>query len=340
MDLHLERRIENSGWRYPNRRGLGKEGEKEIKWSDDEERGGTPLLPRSLARLVTFGTKGMTFVLRLGHYVTDVSVDSAKVGTLTVLGIVRRAVDGVVYKATADVPGSIGAGDKALKTIDRAAISGTLMVAASFQFSGSLLATTNFLTQDVLHFINGVLGVTDTSIAIRSIGSLVAKELGDWSAVYALFTGLAYFTILQSRGRNWEKDEIESYVIWDIVVLDDGGTVANRTLPSPGSIIVPEEEVQINSLITRMPEKSSYRITLDEYSTRMFSIQVCYPPQEPRPIFKFPLGHKVLLEETIKSNAAGDNVYKVVFENSSVVSRENVGKGPYIRSSITDVDIE
>jgi hypothetical protein len=340
MDLHLERRVENSGWRYPNRSGLGKEGEKEIKWGNDEERGHMPLLPRRFAKLVTLGTKGMTLVLRLGYYVTDVSVDSAKVGTLTVLGIVRRAVDGVVYKAAADVPGSTGVGDKALKAIDRAAISGTLMVAASFQFTASLLATINFLTQDVLHFINGVVGATDTSIAIRSIGSLVAKELGDWSAVYALFTGLAYFTILQSRGRNREKDEIEAHVIWDIVVLDDGGTVAKRTLPSPGSIIVPEEEVQINSLITRMPENASYRIKLDEYSTRMFSIQVVYPPQQSRPIFKFPLGHKVLVEETISSDADGDNVYNVVFESSSVKSRENVGKGPYIRSSITDVDIE
>lgn len=312
MDLNLERRIESGGTRfpYPNPRVVDPPRyiENNISWSlhNDNREQSKPLLPVALARYITFTTKSATLVLRVGNYLTNLSLDVSKLSTLTSLGVLRRAVDGVIFKASADVAGSTKTGKSLMNLIDQIAISGTLVVAAGFQFSSSGFSMVNYLSQDALHLINGIVGESETSKAIRSIGLVIAKELGDGSAIYALFTGLAYFAIVQSIIRNRENYDIKSNVLWDFVVLD----ASNK------AIYHDDDESRIHSLISDIPKVGT--ISSDERTVKQFSVEISYPDSDAKPAFDHVPRGFTIVSEDINSPVEGSNrknwTCNVVFE--------------------------
>lgn len=64
------------------------------------------LLPSRLARLVSAMSRSSTVSLRLGTYIVETILDSARLGSITGLDVARRAVETLVFKAEEDVPDS------------------------------------------------------------------------------------------------------------------------------------------------------------------------------------------------------------------------------------------
>lgn len=209
-----------------------------------------------------------------------------------------------------------------INIINRVATVAQLFTAASFHLATSSLQTASSIAQDTLHIFDAIFGSTDSSRALAAIISLVRREFGDGSGLYSLVTGLTCFTLLQSRGWSRTVDEIEMFIVWDVVVLDTGETLSQQ-FPATGDY-QRKKESEEDLIISAIPNNSQYRFSINEITTKTYSIEIL----SESPIFsvKLPKDVVVLHEGfTTPQDPNEQAKYIVTFQKSSKYYRERKG---------------
>lgn len=288
------------------------------------------LLPGKIANVVSAISKGSTMSLRLSTYLAATALDSARIGTLTSLGFTRRAIEGVLYKADQDTKNAESWTNSSMNLVNRAATLTQLFTAASFHLVSSTLQTTSGFAQDSVHLLDAVFGSTESSRAIAAIIALVRRELGDGTGLYSLVSGLTCFSILQSRGWHRTMEEIEMYMVWDVVVLDTGETLSQQFPGLPES----SNDVDEEAIVSAIPNDVEYRVAITEVTTKTVAVEVSGEFEIPQ--FKIPSGASIVHEE-VKHPNDNDTKYTLTFQKSTRVFRER--KGISSKESRNSIDL-
>lgn len=276
------------------------------------------LLPNKFAKVVSAVSKGSTISLRLGTYVASTFLDSARIGTLTSLGFTRRAIEGVLYKADQEIDNAASWTNSSMSFVNRAATLTQLFTAASFHFASSTLQTTSGFAQDSVHLIDAVFGSTESSRAIAAIIALIRRELGDGTGLYSLVSGLTCFSILQNRGWHRTIEEIEMYMVWDVVVLDTGETLSQQFPGLPDN----SHDVDEEAIVGAIPSDVQYRVGVTEVTTKTVAVEVAGSFEIPK--FKIPDGASIVHEE-VKHLSETESRYSLTFQKSTRAFRERKG---------------
>lgn len=317
---------------------------RELSLSDNP----SPLIPERFARVVSTLSRGSTVTLRLGTYVVASLLDSARIGTLTSLSVTCGAIENIMLKAEHDTSinrsnnltpvnqlphpstsssSSVLANETSgtmtvsgMNTINRIATLAQLFTAASFHLASSSLQTASGVAQDTLHILDAVFGSTESSRALAAIITLIRREFGDGSGIYSLVTGLTCFTILQSRGWSRTVDEIEMFIVWDVVVLDTGETLSQQ-FPSTTE---PQKETEEDTIISIIPHNSQYKIAINEVKTKTYNVDVS--TDTPIPDIQLPKGATILHKEFVPAKNEGEkSKYTITFQTTSKYFRERKG---------------
>lgn len=288
------------------------------------------LLPPNIAKAVSAVSKGSTMSLRLGTYIAATFLDSARIGTLTSLGFTRRAIEGILYKADQDIENAESWTTSGMGVVNRAATLAQLFTAASFHFASSTLQTTSGFAQDSVHLLDAVFGSTESSRAIAAIIALIRRELGDGTGLYSLVSGLTCFSILQSRGWHRTMEEIEMYMVWDVVVLDTGETLSQQFPGMPES----SNDVDEEAIVGAIPSDVEYRVAVTEVTTKTVAVEVLGDFEIPK--FKIPDGASIVHEE-VKHGSDNETKYRLTFQKSTRVYRERKGISSNRSSNSMDV---
>lgn len=212
--------------------------------------------------------------------------------------------------------------NSSINVVNRVATIAQLFTAASFHLASSSLQTASSIAQDALHVLDAVFGSTDSSRALAAIISLLRRELGDGSGIYSLVSSLTCFTLLQSRGWSRTVDEIEMFIIWDVVVLDTGETLSQQFPAIDDS--ERKKESDEDAIISAIPNNSQYRISIDEIKTKTFTISVV--SQSSVLSVKLPEGAVVIHKEFIPPNNPNEeSKYAITFQTTSKYYRERKG---------------
>lgn len=288
--------------------------------------GGT-VLPDPLARLVSKTTKGVSMGTTAGFYATLWTLEALRAGSSGTVGLFQRLVEDLINKANND------------HKFNRWAICGSNLVANSttlalfltsfsYHLAFSTISRCNNMTQDFIYVVNAVFGSTETSRAIRSLLSLGHQELTR-SNVQPLHLGFSifYFSMLQSICRDRTVQQIESHILWDVAVLATGEIVSHQ-LPSSGPFDDGTEVVPKSAFMKYIPKGADYRITIDEESTRVVTIQFTSEAKAAASVLnhgqgasgskrKLPKGARIISEE-VQSTSLGNNTlqfhYTLKFE--------------------------
>jgi hypothetical protein len=306
---------------------------------DDSNNNRSPvktLLHPGIARMVTMASKGSMLTLRLGGYVAETMLDSARVSTLTSLGVSRRVIENILSKADEDTPGNNRWATSGMQVVNNAAGFIQFMISVGFHLVHSTVATVMYLAQDVVHIVDAVFGSTETSRAIASIISLIRAELGAGVSIYELFTALGFFSILQAKSWRRTLENIQMEVKWDVVVLDSGET-RSHLFPAHRHHHTREDE----SIVRRIPRGSNYRIKVEDVSTKTVSVEITGGSCDTK--FLVPPGATIINEETssIVADTNDSKVfnYKITYKDTSTSVRERHGTiAP--SSIIEEADVE
>lgn len=208
-----------------------------------------------------------------------------------------------------------------LNAVNRVATIAQLFTAASFHLASSSLQTASGIAQDTLHVLDAIFGSTESSRALAAIISLVRREFGDGSGIYSLVTGLTCFTILQSRGWGRTVDEIEMFIVWDVVVLDTGETLSQQF---PSTSDSSHKESEEDSIIAAIPHNSQYKVAINEVKTKTYSIDVL--SETPISSVKLPEGAIIIHREFVPAKVPGEKAkYTITFQTTSKYYRERKG---------------
>ncbi|VVT57950.1 uncharacterized protein SAPINGB_P005962 [Magnusiomyces paraingens] len=308
----------------------------------------TPLIPERFARIVSTLSRGSTITLRLGTYLVSSFLDSARIGTLTSLSVTSGAIENLLLRAqhdanvasshpesSDDLSTSISNSPAALITsnslnmVNRAATLAQLFTAASFHLASTSLQTASGMAQDTLHILDAIFGSTESSRALAAIISLIRREFGDGSGIYSLVTGLTCFSILQSRGWSRTVDEIEMFILWDVVVLDTGETLSQQF---PSTLQEPKKTDE-DSILAAIPPNAQYKVAIDEVKTKTYNIDVQIPANSSAAAdagssihIQLPKGATVLHQEFVPAEKEGEgSKYNITFQTTSNYFRERKG---------------
>lgn len=279
------------------------------------------LLPDKLSRVVSALSKASTVSLRLSTYIASTLLDSARVGALTSLGFTRRAIEGTLFRAEEDAGKNAEVWTaSSVNAINRVATVTQLFTAASFHFAVTSLQTVSGFAQDYVHLIDAIFGHTDSSRAIAAIIALIRRELGEGTGVGSLLTGLACFSILQSKGWHRTAQEIETHKIWDVVVLDTGETLSQQFPRRPKTN---DNDLDDDAIVNACPPESEYRVAVTEVVNKTMAIEISGDIQE-KPIFTIPNGASIIHEEMI-SVGHNKKTYTLTFQRTNRTYHERKG---------------
>lgn len=212
--------------------------------------------------------------------------------------------------------------NSSISVLNRIATVAQLFTAASFHLASSSLQTASSIAQDTLHIMDAIFGSTDSSRALAAIITLVRREFGDGSGLYSLVTGLTCFTLLQSRGWGRTVDEIEMFIVWDVVVLDTGETLSQQ-FPTTDDY-ERKKESEEESIISAIPNNSQYRIAINEIKTKTYSIDVL--SDSPISSVKLPKSAVIIHKEYIPAQRPNEKAkYTITFQTTSKYYRERKG---------------
>ncbi|KAJ8100573.1 hypothetical protein POJ06DRAFT_253118 [Lipomyces tetrasporus] len=283
------------------------------------------LLPSRLARLVSALSRSSTISLRLGTFVIETVLDSARIGTITSIDVSKRAVESLVFKAEEDVPEGGIFTTLGMSAINRTTTLAQLFASASFHFATSAVSTFSNLAQDSVHMVDSIFGSTESSRAIASIISLIRRELGDGSGLYGLVSGLTCFSILQARGSRRTLQGIEMRVLWDVVVLDTGET---RTLEVKNTRADLYDELAV---VKHIAPDAEVVVSTEEVTTKTTTIEVVGSSAEGAKV-AIP-DNAVVMEEEVLDPRDGENPrYRVMFQSISRRFNKKRGTGEDINA--------
>ncbi|KAK9480154.1 hypothetical protein V1514DRAFT_326555 [Lipomyces japonicus] len=283
------------------------------------------VLPSRFARLVSTMSRSSTISLRLGTYIAEAVLDSARIGAITTIDVSKRAVEGLVFKAEEDVPDGGFFTNFGMSAINKTSTLAQLFASASFHVATSTVVTLSNLAQDSVHMIDSIFGSTESSRAIASIISLIRRELGDGASLYGLVSGLTCFSILQSRGWRRTAQSIRMRVLWDVVVLDTGET---RTL----EVKNPRSDMYNDlNLVRNIEPETQVVISTEEVTTTTTTVEVVGESPETAQI-AIPKNAVVVDEEVIGSHDADQPRYKIMFQNISRKFNRKHGTGQDLSS--------
>lgn len=306
---------------------------------------GQTVLPHPVARLVSKASKGMSLGAKAGFYVTETALETIRVGSIGSVGVFRRVVENIISKANEDTPGAGRWAVCGFNMVGNGASLAVFLTSISFHLAHSTLSRANLLTQDFIYVMDAVFGSTETSRAIMSILSLGRRELAGknvqpWYLVFAM----GYFSLLQAKYWKRTMEQIESHVLWDVVVLDSGEILTHQ-LPSSNAFGERPEQMPKNAFMKYIPKGSDYRITIDEESTRVVTVQftsesghsqgvVAPSPQVKKNLSYFvPKGAKIINEE-VRSTSLANNIsqfhYTLTFEERLHGFTERKGRTPHV----------
>ncbi|KAI1815010.1 hypothetical protein GGS20DRAFT_545681 [Poronia punctata] len=202
------------------------------------------LLPRPMARAVSFVARTTSFALRIGTTIGGYSLGAAKVTTLSSLELGRGILDGILSRAGRDV--FLGSQSELARADAESVLETNLEIlhqtmtrivfwtSACFHAAGTTVSTASQISQLLLSVLDQFFGSTDSSKAIASIITLIRREFqnpatgaeGERVGVTDLILGLCGLAYLQTRCRKLIQEEYRSLgyeeVIWDVVVVNDG----------------------------------------------------------------------------------------------------------------------
>ncbi|KAK9461066.1 uncharacterized protein V1516DRAFT_691056 [Lipomyces oligophaga] len=278
------------------------------------------LLPNVLARLVSALSRSSTISLRLGTYVAETVLHSARLTTITSIDVSRRAVESLVFKAEEDVPESETFTGMGMNAIIKTSTLAQLFASASFHLASTAVTTFSNLAQDSVHMIDSIFGSTESSRAIASIISLIRRELGDGAGLYGLVSGLTCFSILQIRGLRRTMMDIEMRVLWDVVVLDTGET---RTLEVKNPRTDLYDGLQF---IQHISADSEVVVSTEEVTTRTTTIEVIGGNSSDTRVV-IPDNAMLIHEEQADIREGDKSRYRVMFQSVSKHSNKKRGHG-------------
>ncbi|KAK9453900.1 hypothetical protein V1511DRAFT_48164 [Dipodascopsis uninucleata] len=287
--------------------------------SDDSAFSSPTLLPPRIAKLVSAVSRSSTISLRLGTYMFETLLNSARLGTLTSIDVSKRAVERLVFMAEEDVPDGGIFTHMGVSVIHKSTTLAQLFASASFHLATSTLSTASNLAQDSVHVIDSIFGSTESSRAIASIIALIRRELGDGAGLYALVSGLTCFSILQSRGWRRTARNIEMRVLWDVVVLDTGET---RTLENKNSQVGLYDE---SSVLGNISPDDHVIISTEEVTTKTTTVEVIGTTAENSKV-TIP-ENAVVVEEEVDNREGESSRYKVMFQSISRRCNRKQGSG-------------
>ena len=205
---------------------------------------GATLLPNPIAGAVSLITRSSALYLRLGTFIGGLAIDGARATTLTGLELSRAIVEGILSRAGRDVAdrstGELGRTEaeglleRSLATLHTTITSVSFVASTSFYFSAAALSSANDISQQLLGFLDAMLGSTDSSRAIASIITLIRREFqnpatgieGEKVGVADLMMGMCGLALLQKWSQKFTDEEIreqgQEEVIWDVVILTSG----------------------------------------------------------------------------------------------------------------------
>lgn len=286
------------------------------------------VLPDQAAKMVTYVAQGGTVALRLGIYFAETTLETARVSILSTLGVSRRILENILSKADEDTPRATKWAVACMQFVDDAATLAHFATSAYFHLSNSLVNTVSYLWLDSIHIANSVFGSTDSSRAIAAILSLIRRELGDGAGVYALATTLVFFSIVQARSWKRTLEGIEMIVLWDVVVLESGETLAQQQMPDSRNTREYEDE----GIIKKTPNGAKYIITSDQYQSENVTVEVSTEAEILRdrvwpPEITIPAGAEITKKESRTIRSGGQNIltYTLSFEKSTRRFRERKG---------------
>lgn len=189
-------------------------------------------------------------------------------------------------------------------------------VSAAFHMATSAAAAAWLVAQDAVHLVDAVFGDTDTSRSIAYIVRLIQRELDSGAGVAGLATAVGFFSVLQYRNARRDAERAQTTVLWDVVVLDSGETIAQQ-LPNALLHHDPDEDAVLRGL----PADAEFRVRVDEATVRVVTVEVS---GDKSPAFALPSGAQVL-EEGIMEAADGARSYRVRFRTDDRRVRERTG---------------
>ncbi|KAK9467149.1 hypothetical protein V1512DRAFT_262068 [Lipomyces arxii] len=268
------------------------------------------LLPSRLARLVSTLSRSSTISLRLGTFVAETILDSARLGTITSIDVSKRAIESLVFKAEEDVPDGGIFTTLGMNAIHKTTTLAQLFASASFHLATSTVSTFSNLVQDSVHMIDSIFGSTESSRAIASIISLIRRELGDGAGMYGLVSGLTCFSILQTRGWRRTVQSIEMRTLWDVVVLDTGET---RTLEVKNTRADLYDELAV---VNHIAPEAEVLVSTEEVTTKTTTIEVIGGSADTAEV-AIPQ-NAVVMEEQFPDTRDGEKSrYRVMFQSVS-----------------------
>ncbi|KAK9433711.1 hypothetical protein V1505DRAFT_124629 [Lipomyces doorenjongii] len=283
------------------------------------------LLPSRLARLVSALSRSSTISLRLGTFVIETVLDSARIGTITSIDVSKRAVESLVFKAEEDVPEGGIFTNLGMSAINKTTTLAQLFASASFHFATSAVSTFSNLAQDSVHMVDSIFGSTESSRAIASIISLIRRELGDGSGLYGLVSGLTCFSILQARSSRRTLQGIEMRVLWDVVVLDTGET---RTLEVKNTRADLYDELAV---VKHIAPDTEVVVSTEEVTTKTTTIEVVGSAAEGARV-AIPDNAVVMEEEVLDPRDGEKPRYRVMFQSISRRFNKKRGTGEDINA--------
>ncbi|EFX04969.1 lipase, class 3 [Grosmannia clavigera kw1407] len=206
---------------------------------------GQPLLPGPVARSITLGTETIRGAIWTARTVGRVPFYAARFTTTASIELGRQAFDAVLRGAGAGraegtgtdtgTGSPDGVATAAAATFD-AAHRGfhylQLFTSAGFALAGGSAATLLDLSEVMLVLVDGTLGSTESSRALRSILEFLSREFqnpatgrpGEKVGMRDLLWGACALVYLQAACRRVDEEERArrgvEVVVWDVVVLD------------------------------------------------------------------------------------------------------------------------
>lgn len=310
---------------------------------------GPTLLPGPVASLVSVISKSTSVSIRLGSFVGGAALAGARIGTLTGLELGRAAIEGILHRAGHDVNSRRLVGGNHVNgwtesgiNILRSSISLTqLLLSTGFEISSTTLSTLSSFAETYVLTLDSIFGSTESSRAISAIVTLMRKEFDENSegegriGAADLVIGLTCFAVLQVKTRARHDSEIETELVWDVVVDEvekkvditlgrnrdfSGETESvtsffdNEEMDSVSVYSGHEDEDEIASglppmFFARLPPSADISITTSSTTTKTTTVEVI--GTEP-PDFTPPEGAVIISE----SSNQDDNRprYKIVYE--------------------------
>ena len=199
-----------------------------------------PILPTPLATAVSLGTGAARRTVRAARFIGGFPFHAAKFTALTSIELSRHGVETIFKLAGRDVytqnqtdggrAGTVSAVNQALNMSHQAFVYLQIFTAMGFETTGIGLSTVVDSFEFGLSLLDGFLGSTESSRALRSIGKFLSQQfnnpatgqqeaVGTFDLFYA-FCGLVY---LQQSCRQRDEKENERLgveeIIWDFIVL-------------------------------------------------------------------------------------------------------------------------